>query len=385
MDRMSHIAHYLNDPKNVAAFQHFFGVRRKVGKTKPEEHTNNYKADDVGDNPEAKLVMEEFEIIYRFWFYLFQFGTALGGEFFLSLMFPCWFWNIDGAVGRRMAVIWSLSMYIGQSLKDIICWPRPACPPVIRAQEKWALEYGMPSTHAVVSVTVPFGAFLLTSHRYDYPSHLGFLAACFFCILISSSRLYFGMHSLADIVAGIILGVVMLAVLVPFSDAIDSFLLTHSASPGILITTAVTLMLIYPGSKFSSAREDTAIIVGSSFGLMIGSWMCYQMGSIRGPPMEPPYAIMWPSLNMWGLCLLRTIIGLITIVVTRVVMKPVSTTIMKSLLQPNKDIKSNGDEGFVIIAAKLLCYAFMGIDIIFFAPALFRLLNIERLTFHTEI
>jgi len=57
--------------------------------------------------------MEEFEIIYRFWFYLFQFGTALGGEFFLSLMFPCWFWNIDGAVGRRMAVIWSLSMYIG--------------------------------------------------------------------------------------------------------------------------------------------------------------------------------------------------------------------------------------------------------------------------------
>jgi len=351
MDRMSHIAHYLNDPKNVAAFQHFFGVRRKVGKTKPEEHTNNYKADDVGDNPEAKLVMEEFEIIYRFWFYLFQFGTALGG----------------------------------QSLKDIICWPRPACPPVIRAQEKWALEYGMPSTHAVVSVTVPFGAFLLTSHRYDYPSHLGFLAACFFCILISSSRLYFGMHSLADIVAGIILGVVMLAVLVPFSDAIDSFLLTHSASPGILITTAVTLMLIYPGSKFSSAREDTAIIVGSSFGLMIGSWMCYQMGSIRGPPMEPPYAIMWPSLNMWGLCLLRTIIGLITIVVTRVVMKPVSTTIMKSLLQPNKDIKSNGDEGFVIIAAKLLCYAFIGIDIIFFAPALFRLLNIERLTFHTEI
>lgn len=132
-------------------------------------------------------------------------------------------------------------------------------------------------------------------------------------------------------------------------------------------------------------REDTAIIVGSSFGLMIGSWMCYQMGSIRGPPMEPPYAIMWPSLNMWGLCLLRTIIGLITIVVTRVVMKPVSTTIMKSLLQPNKDIKSNGDEGFVIIAAKLLCYAFIGIDIIFFAPALFRLLNIERLTFHTEI
>ena len=54
--------------------------------------------------------------------------------------------------------------------------------------------------------------------------------------------------------AGIILGVVLLVILVPLSDAIDSFLLVHPISPGILITTAVTLMLIYPGSKFSSAK-----------------------------------------------------------------------------------------------------------------------------------
>ena len=31
-----------------------------------------------------------------------------------------WFWNIDGAVGRRVILIWNLIMYIGQAFKDII-------------------------------------------------------------------------------------------------------------------------------------------------------------------------------------------------------------------------------------------------------------------------
>ena len=62
--------------------------------------------------------------------------------------------------------------HIGQSLKDIICWPRPQCPPVIRMENKWALEYGMPSTHAMVSVTVPFSVILLTANRYEYPVYV---------------------------------------------------------------------------------------------------------------------------------------------------------------------------------------------------------------------
>lgn len=382
---MSRIVHYLNDANHVAAFQNYFGIRRKLDKTNSPKSKRIHKVDVVEDEHDLKFVAEEFEINNRFWFYLFHFGTALGGEMFYSLMFPCWFWNIDGAVGRRIGVIWCLSMYIGQGLKDIICWPRPACPPAIRAHQQWALEYGMPSTHAMVSITVPFAAHFFTTSRYDYPGYLGVLAACIFCILVSSSRIYLGMHSLADIVAGILLGVVLLVVLVPLTDAVDSFLLTHPASPGILMTTAVTLMLMYPGSKYSSAKEDTAIIMGSTFGLMFGSWMCYQMGSIRGPPLEPPYAIIWPSLEMWGLSLLRTVIGLVTVIATRAVMKPVSSRIMRSLLQSHKGSNSKDDEASITIGSKLMCYALMGIDVICFAPALFRLLNIERPTFHTEV
>jgi len=194
---MSRIVHYLNDANHVAAFQNYFGIRRKLEKTNSPKSKRIDKVDVVEDEHDLKFVAEEFEINNRFWFYLFHFGTALGGEMFYSLMFPCWFWNIDGAVGRRIGVIWCLSMYIGQGLKDIICWPRPACPPAIRAHQQWALEYGMPSTHAMVSITVPFAAHFFTTSRYDYPGYLGVLAACIFCILVSSSRIYLGMHSLA--------------------------------------------------------------------------------------------------------------------------------------------------------------------------------------------
>lgn len=63
------------------------------------------------------------------------------------------FWNVDGAVGRRVVFLWSIVMYIGQVLKDIIRSPRPG-PPVQRLQSKWSVEYGMPSTHAMVSQSI---------------------------------------------------------------------------------------------------------------------------------------------------------------------------------------------------------------------------------------
>lgn len=50
-------------------------------------------------------------------------------------------------------------------MKDVIRWPRPGFP-VSRLQKKWALEYGMPSTHAMVSVAIPFSVLIYTYDRY---------------------------------------------------------------------------------------------------------------------------------------------------------------------------------------------------------------------------
>jgi sphingosine-1-phosphate phosphatase 1 len=50
------------------------------------------------------------------WYYLFVLGTALGDEIFYASFIPFWFWNIDGAVGRRVVLVWAVIMYIGNFL-----------------------------------------------------------------------------------------------------------------------------------------------------------------------------------------------------------------------------------------------------------------------------
>lgn len=176
------IVEYLKKPELVVAVQEWFGVEYLESKHEkhienedkfyshsntPNSVRNRYSnypehkkhrrkesdescvekssADNVNGNSDA------YRITNKFWYYLFIIGTELGDELFYATMIPFWFWNIDGAVGRRVVFVWSVVMYIGQVLKDIIRWPRPG-PPVSRLQNKWSVEYGMPSTHAMVCI-----------------------------------------------------------------------------------------------------------------------------------------------------------------------------------------------------------------------------------------
>lgn len=109
--------------------------------------TNSRKSQSATENEISDSA--GYQITNKFWYYLFVIGTELGDELFYATMIPFWFWNVDGAVGRRVVFVWSIVMYIGQVLKDIIRWPRPG-PPVQRLQNKWSIEYGMPSTHSMV-------------------------------------------------------------------------------------------------------------------------------------------------------------------------------------------------------------------------------------------
>lgn len=118
--------------------------------------TECFQSDDIVDDNASEepkkgtdKCARNYQINNKCWYYLFLIGTELGDEFFYATMIPFWFWNIDGAVGRRVVFVWSIVMYIGQGLKDIIRWPRPGYP-VQRLASKWSIEYGMPSTHAMV-------------------------------------------------------------------------------------------------------------------------------------------------------------------------------------------------------------------------------------------
>ena len=45
-------------------------------------------------------------------------------------------WNVDGAVARKVSILWAFFMYVGQATKDIIAIPRPSSPPVPRLEKR---------------------------------------------------------------------------------------------------------------------------------------------------------------------------------------------------------------------------------------------------------
>ena len=109
----------------------------------------------------------KYSVTNKLLYYMFVVGAAIGDEIFYCILWSTWFWNFDGYVCRRVVYIWCFIMYVGQATKDIIRWPRPASPPVARMEKRYELEYGMPSTHAMVGAAIPFSTYFLASARYQ--------------------------------------------------------------------------------------------------------------------------------------------------------------------------------------------------------------------------
>lgn len=139
------IIEYLKDPLLVIKVQNFFGVTYKSNQSTDENESSevvhsdrlereneesdikqhkripsnissssqsSYDTDSSGESGEKDAV--ELSINNKFWYYLFVLGTELGDEIFYATFIPFWFWNIDGAVGRRVVLVWTVVMYIGE-------------------------------------------------------------------------------------------------------------------------------------------------------------------------------------------------------------------------------------------------------------------------------
>ncbi|XP_063241950.1 sphingosine-1-phosphate phosphatase 1-like [Bacillus rossius redtenbacheri] len=410
---------YLQNPHLVARIQEYFGVKiltnqggsfnqrqcvdsdvksenanisqvsnkRKVtqGKRflKNGIESNGHVSSEIGEetvSSESESESKHYLVSNKFWYYLFVLGTALGDEIFYASFIPFWFWNIDGAVGRRVVLVWTIIMYIGQGIKDIVRIPRPSCPPVVRLQKKWAMEYGMPSTHAMVGVSIPFSVLLYTVNRYQYSLALGLLFAVAWCAVICVSRLYLGMHSVLDVVVGLVLALFLMVPVVPLVDALDHWILTWRWSPVVLLATSILMIVLYPTSdRWTPTRGDTTMIVSVCAGVHVGAWTNYQLGILSASGDPPPYAVIWPSCAMLGLGFLRTAIGFCCVLATRAVGKSASYATLCALPRC-----SPGRDAVALAYSFATCYL-MGFNTVYLLPSVFRLLGIERPTFYTEI
>ncbi|XP_059421851.1 sphingosine-1-phosphate phosphatase 1 [Carassius carassius] len=420
---------YLQDPQHVARFQRLCGVRgteptdrlrygvpstrhgdvqngggdatrrRTTGAESDKEKRNNGVANGAAgenvngqaqdkDGVEAQRsavkpsrrnsltgdVGQEFIIDNKFLYYLFTLGTELGNELFYISFFPFFMWNVDAYVSRRLVVVWVWVMYLGQCTKDVIRWPRPASPPVVKVEMFYNSEYSMPSTHAMSGTAIPLSLFLLTYGRWEYPLLLGLYLAISWCVLVCLSRIYMGMHSILDIIAGFLYSLLILVVFSPALDIIDTFNRTHPYAPLIIISLHVGLGLFsFTLDTWSTSRGDTAQILGSGAGIALASHINYHLGLLPDPPASM-FPIPPPSftLSLIGLCLLRFLLGVVILLATRAIMKALTIPLVCWLFGiPSSDVRKARQHMEVELPYRYIVYGAVGLNAHFLVPFLF--------------
>ncbi|KAJ6669294.1 hypothetical protein lerEdw1_008103 [Lerista edwardsae] len=274
---MAWLARSLSDSQPVARFQRRCGLfpageARAVGNGSPQPPGR--AACNGSPDGAWKDCPQEYVVKNYFYYYLFRISSAMGQEVFYITFLPFSYWIINPYLARRMVITWMLVMYIGQVLKDLLKWPRPCTPPVVKLEKRTMAEYGMPSTHAMAATAISFTFVLTTVKQYKYSIELGMIGALLFSTMVSLSRIYTGMHTVLDVIGGSLIAAVLTALSYPAQEVIDHLLITSPWGPVFCIIVPLLLCYHYPKlDHYSPTRADTATILGAGAGAIIGVWI----------------------------------------------------------------------------------------------------------------
>ncbi|KAG7471063.1 hypothetical protein MATL_G00120490 [Megalops atlanticus] len=320
-------------PKNPDTTDNYGLIRKRCvnGHTKKqqiaaEEHdsNSNYKYDANGYDV-VGLLQPQYEVRNFLFYYLFLVSASLGQEVFYISFLPCIHWNLDPFLCRRLVNMWTVVMYIGQVMKDVLKLPRPLSPPVVKLETRVDAEYGMPSTHAMAATAISFTFLFSAMDRFQFQFEVGLLVAIVLSTLVCLSRLYTGMHSALDVICGALISAVVMLVTYPAWATFDQLQLTHPLSPIVALVLPLYLSYNYPElDHYSTTRGDTTIILGAGAGCSAGYWVNQQLGQTYEP--EGDFPMPFPSLTAGALVLgcARFMVGVALLVMTRQAMKALS-------------------------------------------------------------
>ena len=196
---------------------------------------------------------------------------------------------------------------------------------------------------------------------------------------------FFSLLLFQDIIGGLSYIAILFPVWLYFVDAMDDFVLQSPYSPLVAIILPIVLCVTYPSYKqWSPARGDTFIILAVGSGVALGSWLIFQLGHIYKAPGSAPYQIIYPDLPNLGLMVLRSLIGVVILFLTRAVAKIISHNVFCSIFALDKNDPTTKRELCMEISGKLFTYTLVSLNALYLAPQVFRMLSIERESSFTE-
>jgi len=227
-----------------------------------------------------------------------KFFSFLGSENFLFLILPLVYWSIDSRVGLQIAMILAASNNLKPILKMFFAGPRPYW--VSSQVHAYVAEssFGIPSGHAQDALALWGTVAAGVRKRWAW------IIALMVAFFIGFSRLYLGAHFVHDVLAGWLVGAVLLWAFMRFWDPVTAWLNSQSLSQQVLIAFIISIVSIalsavvvarLDGYTFPSEWVDNALrsgpvpapvsmegsitSAGTLFGLAVGvAWIATRGG-----------------------------------------------------------------------------------------------------------
>lgn len=202
---------------------------------------------------------------------VFKAFTFLGEQYFIMLIF-CWLaWFKDKEFAHKTGFAFCMGMGINQVLKLIFCIQRPwVLDSRIKPNQnilEGATGYSFPSGHTQSGVTV-FGSLA----RW-VKSNTSKVVCIILAILVGVSRLYFGVHTPADVIASFIIGAVVIFV----AEWVLDFCKAHDVAALITILFISFMMVVFATQKtypsyHSMEYSYDCIKIAGAIGGFIAGW-----------------------------------------------------------------------------------------------------------------
>ncbi|KAG2683241.1 hypothetical protein I3760_10G024000 [Carya illinoinensis] len=276
------------------------------------------------------LQIQKYE--HRFLDALFSGLSCVVSVPFYTAFLPLLFWSGHGRLARQMTLLMAFCDYLGNCVKDVVSAPRPSSPPVRRItatkdEEDNAMEYGLPSSHTLN--TVCLSGYLL-HYLFSYPQYedasikcFGLALVCLVVVLIGLGRIYLGMHSLVDIIAGLTIGLMILAFWLTVHEYVDSFIVSGPNVTSFWAALGLLLLFAYPTPELPTPSfEYHAAFNGVAFGIVAGIQQTYHQFHHEGVP-----RIFTPQLTILTF-VERMLLGIPTILIVKFCSKALAKRIL---------------------------------------------------------
>jgi len=234
-----------------------------------------------------------------------------------------------------LVIFFLLSDFINVLLKDLIQQPRPFdLNPGVKLSQ--ADGYGMPSGHAQLAVTA-WGAIAVRVRKTWF-----WIVAIIIILLIGFSRVYLGVHFPTDVLAGWIIGAILLVIYAAAGQPLIKWLSGLNIWPQLLLAVGIAAVLLLI-DRSNEALTASGTLFGATIGLVLAHR--YVSFSVRG---------------QWWQRAVRFIIGIIILFGLYLGLKTVFPA-----------------DGTAMGAAfRFLRYSLLGVWLVLGAPWLFRLMRL---------